>query len=107
MVLDESVGADALMVREGIPDVSGLRGKAIGVDVRSAGAYLLANALEEAGMTMKDVELVQLIHSEMQVAVQAGRVDAVVVAGQSGAIGSRPATTATSRSRSPGWRGFG
>jgi NitT/TauT family transport system substrate-binding protein len=80
MVLDESVGADALMVREGIPDVSGLRGKAIGVDVRSAGAYLLANALEEAGMTMKDVELVQLIHSEMQVAVQAGRVDAVVVA---------------------------
>ena len=80
MVLDESAGADAVMAPEGIADMNGLRGKRVGVDVRSAGAYLLANALESVGMTMKDIQPVQLIQSEMEAAVRNGRVHAVVVA---------------------------
>lgn len=80
MALDESAGADAVMVPDEIADVGGLRGKRVGVNVRSAGAYLLANALESVGMTMKDVQLVQLIQSEMEAAVKSGRVHAVVVA---------------------------
>ena len=52
----------------------------LGVDVRSAGAYLLVNALESVGMTMADIQPVQLIESEMEAAVRDGRVHAVVVA---------------------------
>ena len=80
MVLDESVGADAVMAPEGSADMKGLRGRKIGVDVRSAGAYLLVNALESVGMTMADIQPVQLIESEMEAAVRDGRVHAVVVA---------------------------
>lgn len=79
MVLNESAGADAVMAREKIADVGGLRGKRVGVDMRGPGAYLLANALESAGMTFEDVETVQLIQPEMKAALQAERVDAVVV----------------------------
>ena len=79
MVLDESAGADAVIAKQGIADVGGLRGKRIGVDMRGPGAYLLANALESSEMTFQDVETVQLIQPEMKASLQAGRVDAVVV----------------------------
>lgn len=80
MVLDESTGADAVMTRPEITEVKGLKGKRVGVDVRGVGAYLLVNALESAGMTMNDIQMVQLIQREMASAVEAGDVDAVVVA---------------------------
>lgn len=78
MVLDESTGADAVMARPVISDMQGLKGKRVGVDVRGAGAYLLVCALESAGMTMNDIHMVQLIQREMESAVEAGAVDAVV-----------------------------
>ncbi len=78
MVLDASTGADAVMARPEVMDVQGLKGKRVGVDVRGAGAYLLVNALESAGMSMGDIHIVQLIQREMEGAVEAGEVDAVV-----------------------------
>lgn len=79
MALDESAGADAVMARKDISDVAGLKAKRIGFDMRGAGAYLLANALEGEGLTMADIHPVQLVQSEMRAALQAGKVDAVVV----------------------------
>lgn len=78
MVLDASAGADAVMARPEVTDVQGLKGKRVGVDVRGAGAYLLINALESAGMSMSDIHIVQLIQREMESAAEAGEVDAVV-----------------------------
>lgn len=80
MVLDESAGADVVFVRDGISDINGLKNKRVGVDVRGVGACLLANALESAGMAMKDVRVVPLVLPEMQQALADGAVDAVVAA---------------------------
>lgn len=77
MALSQSAGADAILARHGIQRMQDLKGKRVGVE-RSAGAYLLINALESAGMTMKDIETVPMFQSEMEQALQAGQVDALL-----------------------------
>ena len=76
-VLNQSAGADALMARQEIQQLQDLKGKRVGVE-RSAGTYLLINALESAGLTKEDIETIPMFQSEMQLALQAGQVDAVV-----------------------------
>jgi NitT/TauT family transport system substrate-binding protein len=76
-VLNLSAGADAVVAAHGIQRLEDLKGKRVGVE-RSAGSYLLANALESAGMTMKEIETVPMFQSEMELALQGGQVEAVV-----------------------------
>ncbi|WP_395741259.1 ABC transporter substrate-binding protein [Prosthecobacter sp.] len=76
-VLSQSAGADAVLVRPGIARLEDLKGKRVGVE-RSAGIYLLINALESAGLSLKDIEAVPMFQSEMEAAVQSDLVDAVV-----------------------------
>lgn len=78
MVLDESKGADAVLVRHAVAEMAALRGKRVGVDVRGVGIYLLINALESAGMKMDELKLVPMIQPEMEQALTDGAVDAVV-----------------------------
>ena len=77
MALCQSAGADAILARQGIQQMLDLKGKRVAIE-RSAGAYLLVNALESAGMTMKDIETVPMFQSEMEQALQAGQVDALL-----------------------------
>lgn len=79
-VTDVSQGNDALMVREGVTSLEDLKGKRVGVDMRAAGMYLLAMALQKARMRATDLELVPLNLPESDVAFQEGVVDAVVSA---------------------------
>lgn len=78
MVLSQSAGADALLARDPIQRLQDLKGKRVGVE-RSAGSYLLANALESAGLASTEIEAVPMFQSEMEPALQGGLVDAVVV----------------------------
>lgn len=78
MVLSQSAGADAVLTRHDIQRLQDLKGKRVGVE-RSAGSYLLVNALESAGMTLAEVETVPMFQSEMEQALQGGQVEAVVV----------------------------
>jgi hypothetical protein len=59
-------GAVAVMARPEIMAVNGLKGNRAGVDVCVLGAKLRVNALESAGMTINDIQMVQLIQSEMK-----------------------------------------
>lgn len=77
-VLSQSSGSDALLARQNIRRLQDLKGKRVGVE-RSAGAYLLVNALESAGMSVADVESVPMFQSEMEQALVVGQVEAVVV----------------------------
>lgn len=79
-VTDVSQGNDALMVREGVETLEDLKGKRVGVDMRAAGMYLLALALQKAHMLPSDLQLVPLNLPESDVAFQEGVVDAVVAA---------------------------
>lgn len=77
-VLDESLGADAILVRDETKVVGDLKGKRVGVDVLGAGMYLLSTVLESVGMKVTDLEVVPMFQSEMRSAFQKGDVDAVV-----------------------------
>ncbi len=61
-----TAGADAMMARTEIMAAKGLKGKRVGVNVCGLGAYLLVNAMESAGMTINDIQMVQLIQREMK-----------------------------------------
>jgi NitT/TauT family transport system substrate-binding protein len=77
-VLSQSAGADAVLARHEILSLQDLKGKRVGVE-RSAGSYLLVNALESAGMTMAEIEAIPMFQSEMEQALLGGQVEAVVV----------------------------
>jgi len=78
MALSQSAGADAILTRYGIQRMEDLKGKRVALE-RGTGTYLLINALESAGLTQADTELVPMFQSEMDQALQNAQVDAVVV----------------------------
>ncbi len=71
-------GTEGLAVRKGsgINRVKDLKGKKVGVTVASSGHYGLLCALEDAGMTAKDIELVDLDPDAINSAWARGDIDA-------------------------------
>lgn len=77
-VVDASEGADVILAQSGIPDVAGLRGKRVGVELASLGVYFLARALEKNGLSLSDVEPVSMDQISMESAFRNGELDAIV-----------------------------
>ena len=61
LVFDESYGADAVLVKPEIRHLTDLRGKRIGVESTAVGALMLAKLLESAGLTLADVDKVEVM----------------------------------------------
>lgn len=78
LVLDQSMGADALVARPGLGSLAALRGRRIGVEQTAVGAVMLDAALQHAGLTPGDVRLMALSVDEHEAAFVSGRVDALV-----------------------------
>ncbi|MDG4867831.1 ABC transporter substrate-binding protein [Guyparkeria sp. 1SP6A2] len=78
LVFDTSDGADVIMARPGIDKLAGLRGVRIGVEETAAGALMLSQTLEAAGLSREDIERVTVVGSEQIAAYRAGHVDALV-----------------------------
>lgn len=77
-VMDASKGADVILARPGITSLSGLRGARVGVEVESLGGYVLARALEKAGLNPADITMVHMEQPDMEEALRKGNVDAVI-----------------------------
>lgn len=80
LVLGVSRGSDAIFARPGIGSVSALQGKKVGVELHSAGEYLLYSVLQKHGLTPADVEIVPLNLAETESAFVEQDLDAVVTA---------------------------
>lgn len=71
-----STGGDAIVAREPHRTLSDLRGKRVAIE-QGLGDYILARALESAGMTLADVEVVYLPNAVAEEALRSGEVEAI------------------------------
>jgi NitT/TauT family transport system substrate-binding protein len=78
LVLDFSKGADAIIANPKFPSMNALRGHRIGLEPNALGAYMLARALETAGMAVSNVVVVPVGLESHEVSLLSNRVDAIV-----------------------------
>jgi NitT/TauT family transport system substrate-binding protein len=80
-------GPTILLVRKDLKDsgqvksVADLKGRKVAIagGPGTTGAYFVAKALKESGLTVKDIEIVNLANPDMPLAVEKGSVDAALV----------------------------
>jgi NitT/TauT family transport system substrate-binding protein len=78
LVVDYSYGGDALVVRDGITDLKGLRGKRIAYEESALGSYELERILDLAELGTNDVVAVSRLPEEAEREFHKGVVDGVV-----------------------------
>jgi NitT/TauT family transport system substrate-binding protein len=78
LVMDISNGADAIVAKPSIHSLSQLKGKRIGVENTALGAYILARALDRAGISVSDIKTRPINASEQVSAFRNSNIDAVV-----------------------------
>lgn len=77
LIADVSEGADVLLARPEIESLTALRGARIGVEPNALDSVAVLFALEEAGLSLGDVQLIAMPQAEMAERLRAGTVDAV------------------------------
>ncbi|MEQ1858917.1 MAG: ABC transporter substrate-binding protein [Chthoniobacteraceae bacterium] len=78
MVLNSSNGGDAVLARPELRDIAALKGRKVAVESNALGGYLLARALDTAGLTLADVKIVSARVDRVGLDLSIGNVDAVV-----------------------------
>jgi NitT/TauT family transport system substrate-binding protein len=78
LVVDYSSGADALVARDGVADLRGLRGKRIAYEESALGSYVLERALEMGGLGPDEVVAINRLPEEGEQDFRALKVDAVI-----------------------------
>jgi NitT/TauT family transport system substrate-binding protein len=76
MIGDVSVGGDQVLGDPSINGMAGLKGKTVGIEHATTGYPLLVDGLQHAGLTIDDVNDIELSASQAAVALQSGQVDA-------------------------------
>jgi NitT/TauT family transport system substrate-binding protein len=75
---DTSAGADAVLAKPDIKDVKGMKGKKVAATLGQCNHLLLLKALDKAGLTEKDIELVNMNPDDAGAAFAAGKIDVAV-----------------------------
>ncbi|MET0413039.1 MAG: aliphatic sulfonate ABC transporter substrate-binding protein [Polyangiaceae bacterium] len=75
---DTSAGADAILAKKDILDVKALKGKRVAATLGQCNQLLLDKALERAGLSAKDVQIVNMNPDDAGAAFAAGKLDAAV-----------------------------
>lgn len=78
LMLDSATEADAILSGAGVSDVSDLAGKKVAFERGATSEILLAEALDEAGMSFDDINVVEASADKVAPMLLAGRVDAGV-----------------------------
>jgi NitT/TauT family transport system substrate-binding protein len=75
---DYSNGNDMVVAKPGIKSMADLKGKKVGVEVGFVSHLLLMNALKSAGLTQKDIQIVNVPTDQTPQTLKSGKVDAIV-----------------------------
>jgi NitT/TauT family transport system substrate-binding protein len=81
LVFNISAGADVVLAKPGIGDLGQLRGRRVAVEPSALGPLVLSRALAEAGLTLDDVQVIDLAPDAQPQAWQADQIDAAVAYG--------------------------
>jgi NitT/TauT family transport system substrate-binding protein len=76
--LDASVGGDGIVAENSITGISDLKGQKVGVSAGSTSQWFLAYVLDQNGMSLDDVEQVDMTSGDAGSAFAAGRIPAAV-----------------------------
>ena len=75
---DTSAGADAILAKKEIADIKGMKGKKVAATLGQCNQLLLEKALEKAGLTDADIQLVNMNPDDAGSAFAAGKIDVAV-----------------------------
>lgn len=79
VVTDCSFGADMIFAnRETVSSIEQLKGRRIGIEVRSLSTFILARALDQCGLKIEDVTIVPSDQLSIERQLAAGEIDAAV-----------------------------
>ncbi|WP_294374439.1 ABC transporter substrate-binding protein [uncultured Clostridium sp.] len=79
LVTDTSYGADGLVVKDGINSIEDLKGKTVATEIGTLEHMFLLKTLEKYGMTIDDINFVNMTINDAGPAFIAGSVDAAVL----------------------------
>jgi NitT/TauT family transport system substrate-binding protein len=79
LVTDYSNGADGVIARADIEHMADLEGHRVAVESGSISHFVLVRALNDAGLTQDDIEVVHVVTGEAPAAIEEGMVDAAAV----------------------------
>lgn len=77
-IQDTSNGGDAIVAKPEIKKLADLKDRRVGVESTALGAFVLIRALDQVGMSTKDVKIVTLLISQQERAFEQGSINAVV-----------------------------
>lgn len=78
LIFDISAGADMLIAKPNIKNLTDLKGKRIGVEQNALGAVMLSQALQTSGLDPLDIEQVALTIDQHEHAWKSGEIDALI-----------------------------
>ena len=78
LVVDYSNGADVILARAGISTIQELAGASVGLEIDSLGVFVLARALDKAGLDLADIQIKPLDQISMENALCQGEIDAAI-----------------------------
>ncbi len=78
LVMDISNGGDAIIGQSDITTLSEIKGKRVGIENNTLGAYVITRALEIANLNIKSIKIISLDINEQEKAFLQHKVDAVV-----------------------------
>jgi NitT/TauT family transport system substrate-binding protein len=78
LVMDISNGGDVIIGQSDMTSLADIKGKNVGVENGALGAYMIARALEIAGLDRKSINIVPLDVNEQKKAFLQHKIDAVV-----------------------------
>ena len=78
LAMDQSSGGDGIIASADINSVEDLKGKTIGLDTSSTAYFFCLTVLQSAGLTEKDVTLIDMDSDSTGPAFMAGQIDAAV-----------------------------
>lgn len=76
LAVDESHGADGIVVNQSIKSIDGLRGKIVGTEPGFPASLILQDILDHAGMQLSDIQLKDMASQDVGGAFVSGELDA-------------------------------